>query len=673
MYFPNAFRKSFLPVAASSVTLTSASSPATAPVSVLPISTSVTGIAVGNVITGTGIPANTTVVLISSLNITLSNPLTASLASGATVVVNGTSFTTSAAVNAPNVLTFGSTTGVVVGMSATSANIPAGAIVTAVTSTTVTLSAAVTTSTSSASVIFASSVALASSGTTAALTAGQLGFFDAKTYSALGTVAQQAPFIIAQGSYFAQDKIGPVHGGYQESVKSKVINPKFVSRLIKVGSKAAVNQVVKVSVNAGVTPDTTYRLRLDLKGSPALRFLNHQLYRTMDAYTGCANTTNPTYVRDAVSTLLLWKDQINSYPTIKDMVQARVYKKVVSTLTAATTNITSITPNATTGATALVYVTSSATSIAVGQKVTFGTSTTFAPQLLASGAAFPVNAFVTNVSGTTITITYPTPAVQPALTDFNPAVSLNYYSDVYSTSGVVAYIPGTQSETGVGAGLVKNLGVATGLTSTTYVPDADAASITTDAHIELTVAYIETKFGTCTFTPTDKYDLEPLIIYTSVVDESGDPCLVSAFVANVAGTDGTVPSTNLPYLSSHGDEVQTPVQAFGVGETVLRELILDGRYLQNAYPDSGRVESFRMREIEADPALATVSRTALYDRIMILHNVPRFYNPTGTFDNDQYLVVIHVPKGTSTTAISNFILASCAASGNGAVTLETFN
>jgi hypothetical protein len=31
----------------------------------------------------------------------------------------------------------------------------------------------------------------------------------------------------------------------------------------------------------------------------------------------------------------------------------------------------------------------------------------------------------------------------------------------------------------------------------------------------------------------------------------------------------------------------------------------------------------------------------------LLHSVPRFYNPTGTFDNDQYLVEIVVPTGTT--------------------------
>jgi hypothetical protein len=68
--------------------------------------------------------------------------------------------------------------------------------------------------------------------------------------------------------------------------------------------------------------------------------------------------------------------------------------------------------------------------------------------------------------------------------------------------------------------------------------------------------------------------------------------------------------------------------------------------------------------------LATVNRNGLYDQVLILHNVPRFNNPTSTFDNDQYLIVVHVPAGTATTTITNFITASASAAGN-AVSLET--
>lgn len=358
-------------------------------------------------------------------------------------------------------------------------------------------------------------VTAASTGTTASLTAGQIGFFDAKTY-AVSTTGTSAPFIIAQGSYFTSDKIGPVHGGYKESVKSKVINPKYISRLITVAGKSAQNQKVTVTIS-NVEMDKTYRLRVDLKGSPALRFLSHNLYRVLDAYTGCGTAGD---LQDPTVVAIKWAKQLTEYPLLKNFVSC----------------------------------------------------------IVKDTAAATVNA-----------VDYDT---------FTPA----------------------------------------------SVTSSDQATL------EISVAYLETKFGTCTFTPTDKYELEPLLIYTSFVDETGDPCYVSG-------------------ISS--EETQEAIQASGVGETVLRELIQDGRYLQNAYPDSSRVESLRMREIEADPMLSEVDRQDIYDQVLILHNVPRFNNPTGTFDNDQYLLVIHVPTGTDVSDITDYIVDACAAAGND-VTVEAY-
>src|SRR3954454_14839793 len=131
----------------------------------------------------------------------------------------------------------------------------------------------------------AGAVPLVNSGTTAALTAGKVGLFDARTFAAI-TAAPGAgtnqPFIIAQGSYHTVDKIGPYHGGYQESVKSKVINPKYVSRFFKVAAKTPQSQVMIMGWDS-TAADTaalnfvcgkTYHLRLDVKDSPALRFMN---------------------------------------------------------------------------------------------------------------------------------------------------------------------------------------------------------------------------------------------------------------------------------------------------------------------------------------------------------------------------------------------------------------
>jgi hypothetical protein len=515
---------------------------------------------------------------------------------------------------------------------------------------------------------------------TTALTAGQVGFF-VKTSLSGGSstlvstnTAATTPFILAQGSYFVQDKISPALGGYSETLKSKTINPRYISRVMTVAAKQARQNVVQVPVTCGLACDTTYRLRVDVKGSPALRFLSHNMYRTLDAYTGCCSTVDPTLQKDPVPSLLQWADQINLSPIFNTMVQARVYEiAVTNTTTSANASAVSTTQ--------ATFVPGAFTSIAVGQKVV--------------GTGIPANAFVTTVNGTTnITITYPAQATAPAASVFN-ALSIKYYNDLYSgAQGTFSYpataaggaatvptvIPGTGSQNpslGAGPGVTISAGVATNaniaqnLAGTTngaiiYQPLADAASFTIDAHIELTGAYMETKFGDCTFTPSDKYDLEPLFIYTSLTDESGDPCAVNCFTTSNSNT-GANTAANLATI------IQNPIQASGIGETVLRNLILSGRYAQNAYPDSSRVESLRMREIEADPMYAAISRTALYDQVMILHSVPRFNNPSGTFDNDQYLLVVNVPTGTTTTAFTNFLVASAnAAQGTSSVVLEVY-
>ena len=73
------------------------------------------------------------------------------------------------------------------------------------------------------------------------------------------------------------------------------------------------------------------------------------------------------------------------------------------------------------------------------------------------------------------------------------------------------------------------------------------------------------------------------------------------------------------------------------------DVILSESYRQNHFSTD-----FRIREITQGYDIlnaAGVSRLGLYDRIYLQHNVPRLYNPTGTFDNDQYLLEIVVPVG----------------------------
>jgi hypothetical protein len=487
------------------------------------------------------------------------------------------------------------------------------------------------------------------SAATSALTAGELGLYNQSfgvidfTGGSIGT-AYTKPFYIVQGSYYKtagySDIIG-THGGYQESVKSKMINPKYITRLFWVAAKAPRQQVVQIPVTCGLTCDTTYRLRVDVKGSPALRFLSHNLYRVLDSYTGCCSTTNPGFVKDPVATIVNWKEQLNASPYFNNMVQARAFAlKTTNTTTSA--NATSV------STTAATFVPGSFTGIYVGQRVI--------------GVDVPANAYVTTVNGTTdITISYPTQATAPAASVFN-AKSLKYYNDLYSSQsmgaqqinyqGMPTYIAGTTTATNATIAAASTVASATS-GAHIFIAAADAASFTSDCFLELTAAYVETKFGNATFTVTDNYDVEPLKIIASVMDDSGNPCLTTCI--------GSSPNIGIAGIAT---EVQSAVQVQGIGETVLRDLILTGKYRQEAFGDGVNIDTFRMREIEANPGVLSMmslaNRNALYNKFCILHSVPRFNNPSGVFDNDQYLIEIAVP---STVGLGQFFNATTVTNG----------
>ena len=369
------------------------------------------------------------------------------------------------------------------------------------------------------------------SGSTINLLPGQIGLFDANTYQAFSGTNNGKPFILAQGSYFTKDKIGPYHGGYQESVKSKVINPKYISKVFLTCSTPPTNQVKDIEIGK-VECGKTYRLRIDLKGSPALRFLSHNIYRTLDAFSGCCtddcSATCTGAIVDPTIVAIQWAKQSIENPILTNFLKVSV---------------------------------TDSTGDLVG-------------------------------------------SYDPEYTGGDPLIQ-------NTVSGFVA--------------LVDQYPVDT---------ETDFNDCDLKAKVTFEVAYLETKFGYCTFTPTDFYELQPLQLYASVVDESGDPCNVQCVSITGTWTNGV-----------YTPDIQEPVQAQGVGETVLRNLILDGRYRQEAYPDSSRVEHLRMREIEANPVLATVDRNSFFNSINILHSVPRFNNPTGTFDNDQYLLTIYLEEG----------------------------
>lgn len=440
-------------------------------------------------------------------------------------------------------------------------------------------------------------------GATTALAAGQVGVVNALTNQTINIGAtpvygagagQFTQVYLAQGSFHLNDKIGPFHGGYKETVKSKGINPKFVSEFYVTTPASPVNHVIEVAqVNCNIKCDTMYDLRVDVKGSPALRFLSHNMYQTLSYNTGCCTFTGG--VADSIDpnlVLLGWADQINgvgltaggnnSLPFLSQFIQAKVWNKVAATTATGSLGASTVTVAAAAG-------------LVVGQKVKF----------IVGPNAYV--AYISVIAGTTITL------VNPDLSAYVLPVAVPAGS-IFKAYGLI--------------------------TTATYVPQTGAAALTVDSSIDILGAYVGTEFGDCSFDPKDHFEKEPILIYASPAayannsnDLGGSTCDVSCFKSAI---------------------VQQGKQGKGFGETLVRELILSKRYQQEPW-----YQDPRMREVMNDTVIGSataggpeIARGTQYAVYYLLHSVPRKANPSGTFDNDQYLVKIVTPSRTAATAVT---------------------
>jgi hypothetical protein len=351
---------------------------------------------------------------------------------------------------------------------------------------------------------------------------GYFGFYDKDTFLSVAegdlTPGECCPLVLASASLKENDKQGPFHGGYRETNKSKYINPKLISKYYKAESCDAQQNIVHVG-KTNYSPDTdncvtaffcdeTYYLRVEVKGSPALRFANHNLYQTLQADGGCCENATPTEV-DSTLIMIQWAKGIVENPYFEDFIQPVVFDE-----------------------TGTPWFQDAATAVAYGW-----------------------------------------PAAAPA----TPTVPGS--AQVWTEYVSPGHNPGDM------------------------------------AGIRLLGAYVDTKFGNCSFQLTDHYEKEPIRILASLVDYNGDPCTFEELCVI---------------------EECAPLQGMGFGEQVVRDLIQSEAYLQNFFSTD-----IRIREItQGDQMLASVDRNALYTRYCILHTVPRFNNPSGTFDNDQYMLDI---------------------------------
>jgi hypothetical protein len=200
--------------------------------------------------------------------------------------------------------------------------------------------------------------------------------------------------------------------------------------------------------------------------------------------------------------------------------------------------------------------------------------------------------------------------------------------------------------------------VAQGRGVTAYTCDTTSPELIV-AGMEILVAYTDTVFGTCTWSYSDSYNVEPAYVQASLVSQTGDPCEINTTI-----------NTSVPNMFT---ELVSPLQIKGSGNAVIKGLITSGNYRQELFADGDWTMSLRMREIEGNNVVGNVvSNSSLWDKVVIEHSVPRVRNSSSIYDTDVYSLIMHVPNGTNVSQFTT-LFGGCLSLANSNVTLETLS
>jgi hypothetical protein len=455
-----------------------------------------------------------------------------------------------------------------------------------------------------------------------------VGWFDPKTNLSVvpSTASECCPLYLAGSTIYCKDKVSPFIGGYQETNKSKVVNPRYVSRFYDVEPCTPTNNVVHV----GSTYASAGGGLLTIGG--------------LVGGTGYTNGTSITTVTGGSGEGAL--------------VEITVALGIVTAVTVVSpgkgydaTDVNIVIDGGNNDATFdVVTVTTAIAPVISGTNCCkeFLCGETYYLRLDVKGS--PALRFL-NHNAYYIAEAYtgccPAGAIAPTAVDStevmilwanallnSPIVSPFFQIAIQDEAGIIWYAPGTDATflASVGADTWNN-----------YVSPGHTAGAC--AGLILNGAYVDTRFGDCTFQISDFYEKQPVNLYPSEVDLNGDPCQFEGLcVVNEC-------------LGS---------QANGLGETILRDVILSESYRQNFFSSD-----FRIREItQGNQIVNAVNRQALYYNVFLQHSVPRFNNPTGTFDNDQYLLQVVFTSALSGAA---FVTATTDWLDNcGVCEIETF-
>jgi len=434
------------------------------------------------------------------------------------------------------------------------------------------------------------------------LRSGYVGIFDTKTHRTI-TPADCCPVYIAGSAIYANDKIGPFHGGYQETNKSKVINPKYVSRLYSQEACTASAEVVHI----GATPYTIGGSILTLDaGSLAggTGYPNGTSLATVTSANGTGATVEITVALGVVTAVTLVYGGLN-YEAGEELTIVGGNNDATIEVDGAEAAVTTAAGGADCCKEFLCDETYSLRVDIKGSPVLrFLNRNTYYTAEAYTGCCADDALAPTAVDSTLVFIEWAKQlANSPLIGNFIALV-------VIAEDGTVLYDPATDAADLPAGAVTWDQYVSTG-----HIADACAGII-------IRGAYVDTRFGDCTFQTSDFFEKEPIKVYASLVDMNGDPCEFGALCV---------------------EKECEAKQAEGFGEQVLRDLIMSESYRQNFLHSD-----LRIREItQGNQMIADVDRTAGYDRLYLLHSVPRFNNPSSTFDNDRYLLEFVGLTGTN--------------------------
>ncbi len=379
---------------------------------------------------------------------------------------------------------------------------------------------------------------------------GEFAIIDAgyKVMNALGVAGHAGGFYLAQSSFQTNDKIGnnPGHGGYAESHKSKMILKKYISDMWITECNNETAGTAEIIIKPTAANKSCFPcgsdpiFRVDIKGTAALRLLNHNAYASLSG-----------------SLPMLQTGQIHADGT------------------------------------------GEVTHPANGVDMCCVTQTTdkvgIAPSIVAANLRDQFNN-------------------DPILKQFGTATLLR------SAGGGGYAAPTDAQEDAIYAGGAAGInGDGTWLVDTLY-----KVVITLKTSCEL-----QTQFSSCSFDTRDFYLLGGLKVSVDLQDEVGNPCVACQGFVLESSTDFKQRRTS--------------------SDTAINDILLTENYRQSPY-NQGNRDSSRFREQEGMSGIVTElgrdattsSCNGAFKVYHLLHNVPRFNNPSGVFDNDQYHYKVYV-------------------------------